>query len=54
MRLRTAVTATVLAAFAVLGGAGFAAADNDGFSDGDTAVVNHDTNVVQFGDMELD
>ncbi|MFI7386202.1 hypothetical protein [Streptomyces sp. NPDC049813] len=55
MRLRTVVTATVLAAFAVLGGAGLAAADdNDGYSNGDIAVVNHETNVVQFGDMDLD
>jgi hypothetical protein len=53
MRLRTAVTATVLAAIAVLGGAGFASAD-DGFNNDDVSVTDHTVNVVEFGDLVMD
>ncbi|MFJ8826641.1 hypothetical protein ACIREE_33335 [Streptomyces sp. NPDC102467] len=52
MRLRTAVTATVLAAIAVLGGSGIAAAD--GFGNDGIDVIDHTATVVNFGDMDLD
>ncbi|MEV1025872.1 hypothetical protein [Streptomyces sp. NPDC050264] len=54
MRLRTAVTATVLAAIAVLGGSGIAAADGFGVGDDGINVIDHTATVVQFGDMDLD
>ncbi|MFH8609366.1 hypothetical protein ACH4D5_17990 [Streptomyces sp. NPDC018029] len=59
MRIRTAVAATALAAFAVLGGAGAAAANED---DGDYGIGN-DHNLVtsvvenaetEFGDLVMD
>ncbi|WP_394436526.1 hypothetical protein [Streptomyces sp. SGAir0957] len=61
MRLRTAVTATVLAAIAVLGGSGLAAADDgfglghgDGFNENGISVSNSTPAVVQFGDLVSD
>ncbi|MEV0259065.1 hypothetical protein AB0H82_33015 [Streptomyces sp. NPDC050732] len=59
MRIRTAVAATALAAFAVLGGAGAAAANDD---DGNYGIGNDDTLVtsvvenseVEFGDLVMD
>ncbi|MGW5860864.1 hypothetical protein ACWFRJ_01655 [Streptomyces sp. NPDC055239] len=52
MRLRTAVIATVLAAIAVLGGSGIAAAD--GPVDDALNVVHEEATVVHFGDLVLD
>ncbi|MFJ9036966.1 hypothetical protein ACIRF8_10315 [Streptomyces sp. NPDC102406] len=56
MRLRTAFTATVLAAVTVLGGAGLASANGvtDGWDDNDVHVIDDTTMVTQFGDMVLD
>ncbi|MEU6394630.1 hypothetical protein [Streptomyces sp. NPDC046939] len=62
MRMRTALTATVLAAIAVLGGAGLASADNgfgtpyggEGFNNSDIEVSNSTPAVVQFGDLVSD
>ncbi|MFI0241156.1 hypothetical protein [Streptomyces sp. NPDC016845] len=60
MRLRTAVTATVLAAIAVLGGSGLAAADGfgdgpgDGFNDNGQSISNSTPAVIQFGDLVSD
>ncbi|MFH8487659.1 hypothetical protein [Streptomyces longisporoflavus] len=63
MRLRTALTATALAAFAVLGASGVAAADEPSVvvSESGSAVsagsthVEHDVDTMtSFGDMVLD
>ncbi|GGV27626.1 hypothetical protein GCM10010277_09290 [Streptomyces longisporoflavus] len=64
MRLRTALTATALAAFAVLGASGVAAADDDhavvvnesgsAVSAGSTHVEHDVDTMTSFGDLVLD